>query len=94
MSPNEVPMPDEMDRAPIVITTMINVAVLADPAQDVANWHSPACMRARQSLVTYGLITNHDGNWKATEKGHLWLRYLCATPLPERVERWELPARG
>lgn len=52
-------------------------------------WDSSAGKETRALLQSNGLV---DANYLATPRGNAWVKYICATPMPEQV--WQLPKRG
>lgn len=101
--PDDVKKPDIMYRAPIVIQAMLRTYCHNTPNADIDHAHanSIAMKQAFIALERNGLITVEwpaSGDMTnlvavATAKGSMWVKYLCATPLPEKIERWEFPAR-
>ena len=79
------------ERAPITIEFMLVCYFSAEPAQyfEDMRWNSIAGNETREFLLREGLV---DENYKATERGEAWVKYICATPLPEQC--WRLPERG
>lgn len=103
MTPDDVKNPDNMYRAPIVIMAMLRTYCRDTPNHDIDHAHanSMAMKEAFRALEKNGLITvewPNSGDMRtlvarATQKGAMWVKYICTTPQPEKIERWEFPAR-
>ena len=80
-----------MTLAPITIKFMLACYTTPEPGEHVGqeHWNSSAGLDARRWLADNGLI---DGNDRATPRGEAWVKFICATPLPETV--WVLPERA
>lgn len=79
-----------MEMAPIVIKFMLACYCTPEPGEHVGvnHWNSDAGRETRNWLFENDLI---DANFRATPRGEAWVKFICATPLPESV--WMLPQR-
>lgn len=77
-------------RAPILIDFMLACYTRPEPCEALgeAHWDSPAGRQTRLWLRENDLI---DDNYRPTERGAAWVRFICDTPLPVAV--WTLPER-
>lgn len=75
---------------PITISIMLACYALVQPQDGMlGEWGSPAGIQSRRWLRENGLI---DEEHRATEKGRVWVKHICSTPLP--VSAWILPERN
>lgn len=75
---------------PITISFMLACYASTEPQRYVlGEWNSPAGILSRRWLQENGLI---DDEHHATEKGRVWVKHICSTPLP--VSAWILPERN
>lgn len=79
-----------MTVSPIHIEFMLACYVTPAPGERIGRdeWESGAGHQVRKWLAEQQLIDSRD---RATPKGEAWVKFICATPLPE--QRWVLPAR-
>jgi hypothetical protein len=75
---------------PLTLSIMLACFYSAEPEKVVGltTWDSQAGMATRARLQAAGLI---DHNYKSTARGDVWIKALCAVPLPVCVETWVIP---
>ena len=79
-----------MTLAPITIKFMLACYCSGQPAVELGTqWNSGAGQETLHWLQANGLIGD---NYRVTERGEAWVKFICATPLPETV--WVLPERA
>lgn len=76
--------------SPFAITIMFECYACANPGANMRleQWNSPAAEEVRSLLLNKGLI---DDELRVTPRGVAWVKFICATPLPEQT--WILPDR-
>lgn len=76
--------------SPFAIKIMLACYYSPDPAQElgIQQWSSSAGVAVRDWLRDSGLIGDDN---RATDRGKAWVKFICATPLPEAT--WMLPDR-
>jgi hypothetical protein len=81
---------ETMSVPPIKISFMLACYAYPEPADilGITQWNSMAGCETRKWLQDNGLV---NGEYRITEKGEAWVKFICETPLP--VMRYSLPDR-